>query len=86
MGTAFVLNVNNSISRPDAPQVFPPEGCYAIKIDLYEVAEEDLTYRLAFGERDALAGRGGAPIASIVVVRSRPVDRCYSWALLPSRC
>jgi len=53
MGTVFVLNVNNSISGPTAPQGFHPEGRYAIKLDLDGDAVEDLAYRLAFGERDA---------------------------------
>jgi hypothetical protein len=56
IGTAFVLNVNSSVAGPDAPQGFHPEGRYAIKLDLDGDAEEDLAYRLTFGERDA-AGR-----------------------------
>jgi hypothetical protein len=52
MGTVFVLNANNSISGPDAPQGFHPEGQYAIKLDLDGDAVEDLTYRLTFGVRD----------------------------------
>lgn len=74
MGTAFVLNVNNSISRPDAPQGFHPEGCNTIKIDLDGDAEEDLAYRLAFGERDA---GGGSPVAA-----SRQLLQSSSFALV----
>jgi hypothetical protein len=51
VGTVFILTVNSSTSRANAPQGFHPEGHYAIKIDLDGDAVEDLTYRLAFGPR-----------------------------------
>jgi hypothetical protein len=52
MGTVFVLNINNSISRPTEPQGFHAEAQYAFRLDLDGDAVEDLTYRLTFGERD----------------------------------
>jgi hypothetical protein len=52
-GTVFVMNVCPSIVGEDAPKGFHPEGMYEFKIDGNGDAVEDLTYRFAFGERDA---------------------------------
>jgi hypothetical protein len=51
-GTVFVMNVCHSIAG-DIPQPgYHPEGRYEFKIDLDGDAVEDLTYRIAFDERD----------------------------------
>lgn len=50
-GTVFIINVNSSISGPTAPSGFHPEALYEFKIDTNGDAIEDITYRLAFGER-----------------------------------
>ncbi|MBO4260527.1 DUF4331 family protein [Streptomyces griseorubiginosus] len=49
-GTVFVLNVNNSISGPDAPQGLHPEGRYEFRIDTDADARPDLAYRFTFSE------------------------------------
>ncbi|WP_046729775.1 DUF4331 family protein [Streptomyces humi] len=49
-GTVFVLNVNNSITGPDAPQGFHREGRYEFRIDADADARQDVVYRFTFGE------------------------------------
>jgi hypothetical protein len=56
-GTIFVLNVNSSLPGTSASQGFYPEAQYLIKLDLDGDAVEDLTYRSAFGERDAMGSQ-----------------------------
>ena len=52
-GTALVINTCHSIA-PDVPVPgYHPEGRYEFKIDLDGDHREDVTYRFAFGERDA---------------------------------
>ena len=55
-GTAFVINVCPSIAGDIPIPGYHPEGRYEFKIDLNDDAIEDLTYRIAFDERD-LAGK-----------------------------
>ncbi|MBZ3904360.1 DUF4331 family protein [Streptomyces griseiscabiei] len=52
-GTVFVLNVNNSITGPDAPHGFHHEGRYEFRIDTDGDARQDLAYRFTFGEPGA---------------------------------
>jgi hypothetical protein len=47
------MNVNTSLSGPEAPQGFHPEGRYEFKVHFDAGAMEELTYRVSFGERDA---------------------------------
>lgn len=48
-GTVFVVNVNNSISGPEAPQGFHHEGRYEFRIDTDADARQDVVYRFVFG-------------------------------------
>ncbi|NEA99784.1 DUF4331 family protein [Streptomyces sp. SID13726] len=56
-GTVFVLNVNNSITGPDAPQGFHHEGRYEFRVDTDGDARQDLAYRFTFGEPGADGGQ-----------------------------
>lgn len=51
-GTVFVMNVNSSLSGPDARPGFHPEGRYEIKIHLDGAELEALAYHVTFGESD----------------------------------
>jgi hypothetical protein len=51
-GTVFVMDVNSSLSGPDARPGFHPEGRYEIKIHLDGAELEALAYRVTFGESD----------------------------------
>ncbi len=51
-GTVFVINVCHSIFGPIPAPGYHPEGMYEFKIDLNGDAIEDITYRIAFNERD----------------------------------
>ncbi len=51
-GTVFAINVCHSIFGPIPVPGYHPEGMYEFKIDLNGDAVEDITYRLAFDERD----------------------------------
>ena len=51
-GTAFVMNLNSSLSRRDGRPGFHPEGRYEIKIHLDGAELEALAYRVTFGEPD----------------------------------
>jgi hypothetical protein len=51
-GTVFVINVCHSIFGPIPAPGYHPEGMYEFKVDLNGDAIEDITYRLAFNERD----------------------------------
>ncbi|MBW0446702.1 DUF4331 domain-containing protein [bacterium M00.F.Ca.ET.228.01.1.1] len=52
-GTALVINVCHSIAGEGRTPGYHPEGFYEFKIDLDGDAVEDMTYRIAFDERDA---------------------------------
>jgi hypothetical protein len=52
-GTVFVMNVCHSIAGDVPVPGYHPEGMYEFKIDLNGDAVEELTYRIAFDERDA---------------------------------
>lgn len=52
-GTVFVINVCHSIAGDVPTPGYHPEGFYEFKIDLDRDAVEELTYRIAFDERDA---------------------------------
>ncbi len=45
-GTVFVMNVNSSLSGPDARPGFHPEGRYEIKTHLDSAVPEPTPYRL----------------------------------------
>ena len=51
-GTVFVMNVNSSLSGPDARPGFHPEGRYEIKIHPDGAELEALAYRVTFGASD----------------------------------
>ncbi len=51
-GTVFAINVCHSIFGPIPAPGYHPEGMYEFKVDLNGDAIEDVTYRLAFSERD----------------------------------
>jgi hypothetical protein len=53
VGTVFVINVCHSIAGEIPSPGYHPEGMYEFKIDLNGDAVEDITYRIAFDERDA---------------------------------
>jgi Domain of unknown function (DUF4331) len=53
IGTAFVLVVNTSLAGADRVPGFHPEARYELKVHLDGEEYEGLTYRAAFGERDA---------------------------------
>jgi len=52
-GTVFIINVCHSIFGPIPAPGYHPEGMYEFKIDLNGDANEELTYRFTFKERDA---------------------------------
>jgi hypothetical protein len=52
-GTVFVINVCHSIAGEVPVPGYHPEGFYEFKVDLNRDAVEELTYRIAFDERDA---------------------------------
>jgi hypothetical protein len=52
VGTVLIMDVNNTISGPDAPKGFHPEARYEFRVDLDGNAEEDMAFRLTFGPRD----------------------------------
>jgi hypothetical protein len=51
VGTVFVINVCHSLGNPKVPG-YHPEGVYEFKVDYNGDAIEEVTYRLAFDERD----------------------------------
>jgi hypothetical protein len=51
-GSVFVINVCHSTFGPIPVPGWHPEGMYEFKADLDGDAVEDVTYRLAFNERD----------------------------------
>ncbi|RAY11791.1 hypothetical protein DPM19_27805 [Actinomadura craniellae] len=59
-GTAFVLDVNSSLTGPGARPGFHPEARYEFKVHWGGAAREDLTYRVTFGEPDRSGGQSMA--------------------------
>jgi Domain of unknown function (DUF4331) len=49
--TAFVMDVNSTITGPDVQPGFHPEARYEFKIHFNGADLEDLTYRMSFGDR-----------------------------------
>jgi len=56
-GTVLAINVCHSIFGSIPEPGYHPEGRYEFKVDLNGDAVEDLTFRLAFGARDATGGQ-----------------------------
>lgn len=57
-GTVFVINVCHSIFGPIPSPGYHPEGMYEFKVDLNGDAQEDVTYRFTFDERDKNGNQG----------------------------
>lgn len=51
-GTAFIMDVNSTITGPGIQPGFHPEARYEFKVHLDGAETEALTYRVSFGERD----------------------------------
>jgi hypothetical protein len=51
-GTVFAINVCHSIFGPIPTPGYHPEGMYEFKVDLNGDAVEEITYRVAFDQRD----------------------------------
>jgi len=50
--TAFVMDVNSTVTDPNVQPGFHPEARYEFKLHFDGAAFEELTYRISFGERD----------------------------------
>jgi hypothetical protein len=49
-GTVLVMDVNSTITEPDVQPGFHPEGRYEFKVHVDGADQEELTYRVSFGE------------------------------------